>query len=96
MLLFHHEKRLSTNQGSGDDANVIFQVADVRSLQQRPRHATDIKKREISIHSQSQSCLNSKYLWFVSLRGASPHPGRDVSLHVKVHFHETVPWILSA
>jgi len=62
VLLFRHEKRLSANQGSGDDANVIFQVADVRSLQQRPQHATDIKTWEISMHSQSQSRLNSKYL----------------------------------
>ena len=45
MLPFRHEKRLSANQGSGDDVNVIFQVADVRSLQQRPQHATDIKKK---------------------------------------------------
>ena len=79
MLPFRHEKMLSANQGSGDDANVIFQIADVRSLQQRPQHATSVKKREISMHSQSQSHLNSKYLWFVSLLSVSLHPRRDVS-----------------
>ena len=75
---------------SSNDANVTFQVADVRSLQQRPQHATDIKKREISIRSQSQSCLNSKYLWFVSLRGASLHPGGDVTAaFVSICFYPT-------
>jgi hypothetical protein len=35
-LPLRYEMRLSVNQGGGDDANVIFQVADVRGLQQRP------------------------------------------------------------
>jgi hypothetical protein len=71
--------RLSVNQGGSDDANVIFQAADVRGLQQRPQHATDTKPREMSMRSQSQSRLNSKYLWFVSRRGASPNPRTHVN-----------------
>jgi hypothetical protein len=38
----------------------------------------DAKPLEISMRLESQSQLNSKYLSFVSLRGASRDPGKDV------------------
>ena len=47
-------------------------------VQQRPQHSTDTKPREISMRSQSQSRLNSNYLWFVSRQGASLDPGTHV------------------
>lgn len=40
---------------------------------------TDIKLQENSMRSQSQSCLNSKYLRFVSRRGAFLDAGSDIS-----------------
>jgi hypothetical protein len=76
VVLSRHE---NAHQGGDDDANVIFQVAELRSVKEWPQHTTDTKPRETSMLSQSQSRLNSKYLWFVSLRRASLDPGTDIN-----------------
>jgi hypothetical protein len=39
--------------------------------------------KEISMRLQSQSCLNSKYLWFVSRQCASLDAGTDVNTTVQ-------------
>ena len=65
----------------GDDANVIFEVAGVRSVQEWPQHMTDTKLREISMCVQSLSRLKPKYLWFFSSRWVSRDPGTDISRH---------------
>lgn len=62
----------------GDDANVVFQVAGFRSVQERPQHTVDTKLWEISMCIQSLSCLKSKYPWFFSSRWVSRDTGTDV------------------
>jgi hypothetical protein len=41
--LLHYERRLSANQGGGDDTIVIFEVAGVRSVREGSRNMTDTK-----------------------------------------------------
>lgn len=67
-----------------DDANVIFQVAGVPSVQEWPQHTTYTEPWEISMCSQSLSCLKSKYSSFFSARWVSRDRGRDVIVETVV------------
>jgi len=73
-----------------DDANVIFQVAGVRSVQEWPQHTTDIIVWEFSMHSLSLSRLKSKYPWFFSSRWVSRDPGTDISALFNMHHNHPI------
>jgi hypothetical protein len=55
-----------------------FGADAARDVQDWVHDMIDAKPLEISMRLESQSQLNSKYLSFVSLRGASRDPGKDV------------------
>jgi len=57
-----------------------FRDSWVRCSQDWAHNITDIRPQENSMRRQSQSCLNSKYLWFVPSRRASLDVGMDVSV----------------
>jgi hypothetical protein len=75
----HRHERLSVIRREGDDAIVIFGGAGARSVQEWAQNIIHTKPQENSMRSESQSCLISKYLWFVLSRRASLLVGTDVS-----------------
>lgn len=49
--MIRDEMRFFANHGHGDDMNVSFQVAEVRSVPERPQYNTNKNCRESSMFS---------------------------------------------
>ena len=81
-------KRISAIRREGDDAIIIFGGAGARSVQEWAQNTIDTKPRGNLMRLQCQSCLNSKYLWFVpSLRASLVVRTHVTILQVKAQIH---------